>query len=49
MTPGGFNICIDYEDLIDSNSKNLFLMVKKVPDGVINYKLSPESVEYIVY
>ncbi|MBQ1651552.1 MAG: hypothetical protein II056_03940 [Paludibacteraceae bacterium] len=49
VTPGGFNICIDYEDLIDSNSKNLFLMVKKVPDGVINYKLSPESVEYIVY
>ncbi|MBO6034465.1 MAG: hypothetical protein J6P34_01250 [Paludibacteraceae bacterium] len=49
VTPGGFNICIDYEDLIDSNSKNLFLLVKKVPDGVINYKLSPESVEYIVY
>lgn len=49
VTPGGFNICIDYEDIIDSNSKNQFLMVKKVPDGVINYKLSPESVEYIVY
>lgn len=49
VTPGGFNICIDYEDLIDSNSKNQFIIVKKVPDGVINYKLNPESVEYIVY
>lgn len=49
VTSGGFSICIDYEDIIDSNSKSQFLMVKKVPEGVINYKLNPESVEYIVY
>lgn len=45
----GFSLYIDYEDIIDSNSKKQFITVKKVPDCVINYKLDPESVEYIVY
>jgi len=44
-----FNLVIDYNEIIDSNSKSQYIIVKKSPKDVINLKLSPESVEYIVY
>lgn len=49
VNASSFSLVIDYNDIIDSNSKSQYITVKKAPNGVINYKLSPESVEYIVY
>lgn len=43
-----FQLYIDYNDIIGSSSKHQYITVGKSPSSVINYKLSPESVEYVV-
>ncbi len=45
----GFSLNIDYNDIISSNSKTQYINVDKTPAGVVNCKLTPESVEYIIY
>ncbi len=49
ISPSGFSINIDYNDIISSNSKTQYINIVKTPTGVTNCKLTPESVEYIIY
>lgn len=49
ISPSEFSLNIDYNDIISSNAKNQYINIAKTPDGVTNCKLTPESVEYIVY
>lgn len=48
VKPSSFQLYIDYNDIIGSNSKRQYITVGRSPSSVINYKLSPESVEYVV-
>ncbi len=49
ISSSDFKVTLDYNDIIDSHSKLQFVEIKKAPKSVLNCKLSPESVEYIVY
>jgi len=47
-TSDQFRIVVDYLELEESKSKRALLILDKKPDNVLNIRISPQSVDYII-
>jgi hypothetical protein len=48
LTESDFEIGIDYRDLIKSNTTNYTLKLTKKPQWLVNYRIVPEVIEFLV-
>jgi len=48
ITASDFDLTINYKDLKEAAQSKISLKLEKVPNGLLNYRITPEEIEFII-